>query len=64
MVRNRSAESIPTHASRDDFGLARRACVQAIRVASEQEGGGGRRRPGLNSWLSACVGRIRGVKAK
>lgn len=65
MVHNRATQSIPTHMCRDDFGLVRRTSVQAIRVNNDEsfpEAGGGRQRPGLNSWLSRCVGRVRGVK--
>lgn len=67
MLRNRATESIPTHACRDDFGLTHRPSLQAIRARydeSFQEPGGGRPRPGINSWLSARVMRIRGVKAR
>ena len=65
MVRNRATQSIPTHVCRDDFGLAHRSFVQAIRVSHDEsfpESGGARQRPGLNSWLAARMARIRGVR--
>lgn len=68
MVHNRATQGIPTHARRDDFGLShRRSFVQAIRVTGDDsfpEAGGARQRPGLNSWLTARVMRVRGLKAK
>ena len=67
MVRHRAAEAVPTHVCRDDFGLAHRISVQALRVSvdeSFEDGGGRRQRPGLNSWLSARIARIRGVKTR
>ena len=68
MIRPRALRSVPAATHRDDFGLSHRAYVQALRVgndeAFQEPRGGSRERPGLNSWLTACVGRIRGVRAR